>query len=171
MISNDLYGNGTLSAYESAKGYTRPVDPKVSPINVPQEIKTAQEEIISKRKFNLILRSKALHMPPLDVGDVAEVYIKNDKQKRGKRCAPKTVLSFHPRSGIFEVPGKQGKTLKVALEDVRYALSSPFAMDVARAMGDLDEEIESALPENVQQNPQTSSADLSDDEDRRVFYR
>ncbi len=73
MISNDLYGNGTLSVYESVKGYTRPVDPKVSPINVPQEIKTAQEEIIAKRKLNLILRSKALHMPALDVGDVVEV--------------------------------------------------------------------------------------------------
>ncbi len=109
------------------------------------KILNAQKELIAKRKLNRILRSKAVTPPTITVGDVVQVYLKSENAKRGSWSAPKTVVNFDPESGIVTLPGKNGKLLRPAIEDVRYAVASPFAADVQRANDELDDQIDDAL--------------------------
>ena len=83
-ISNDLYGNDVMSSHEIAKGYSRPVMSGGPPLSVPDELYRAHETLIAKRKLNLILRSKPSMSTPIKVGDMVEVFIKLQKEKRGK---------------------------------------------------------------------------------------
>ncbi len=124
---------------------TRPICSGKSPVIVPEEVLDAQKELTAKRKLNLILRSKSVQTPKIEVGDVVQVFIKNTGEKRGKWSSPKTVIDFNPKSGIVTLPGNGDRVLKVAAEDVRYALSSPFANDILRAKDDLDLLIDDAL--------------------------
>lgn len=55
-ISNDLYGSDTLSAYEMAKGFTKPLCVDQKPRPVDEELRNAHDELIAKRKLTLILR-------------------------------------------------------------------------------------------------------------------
>ena len=77
-----------LSAYEQAKGFTRPLDSK-TPAIVPYELKKAKLELVAKRKLNNILRSKSISEPRINVGDVIEIFIHPSKRKRKYWSQPK----------------------------------------------------------------------------------
>ncbi len=170
-ISNDLYGNGHCSAFECAKGYTRPICSGKMPVAIPQEVLDAQKERIAKRKLNLILRSKAVQDITLEIGDIVQVFLKQSGEKRGKWSDPKTVIDFNSKSGIVTVPGSRGQSMKVAVEDVRYALSSQLADEIRRASDDLDALIDNALAvgpdsdDGVEETvyPTTHNEDIIDD--------
>ncbi len=68
-ISNDLYGNDACSAYELAKGFSRPIEAGTTPKIIPVELLKARDVMIAKRKLNLILRSKSTSDLPLNIGD------------------------------------------------------------------------------------------------------
>ena len=78
----------------------------------------------AKRKLNLILKSKAVKLPPISVGDLVDVYVKLSHQKRGKWIGPKKVLSFNIDAQSITYPGKHGKNSTAALEDVRVAIEN-----------------------------------------------
>lgn len=80
-ISNDLYGSDTVSAYELAKGFTKTLERRQSPCPLPQYLRNAHDELVAKRKLNLILRSHATSSPPIQVGDMVHVYIKRGLEK------------------------------------------------------------------------------------------
>ncbi len=144
-ISNDLYGNDVMSAYESAKGFTRPIIPSSTTKKVPEDIRISQKELIAKRKRNLMLRPKTIRDPKLSVGDRVQVYIKDRNGKRGCWSEQKPVLHCDPQSGIVTFAGKQGRKLQPAVEDVRYALQSPFVVSVQNAVDQIDSEVHEAL--------------------------
>ena len=56
-ISNDLYGSDTLSAYEMAKGFSKPLIVDQRPIPIDDSLRAAHDELIAKRKLTLIMRS------------------------------------------------------------------------------------------------------------------
>lgn len=62
-ISNDLYGSHVLSAYELAKGLTRPHGS--TPLALPPDLFEAQETLVAKRKLSTILCSKSTVGIPL----------------------------------------------------------------------------------------------------------
>ena len=78
---------------------------------------------MAKRKLILILRSKSIAETPVNAGDLVQVFIKLQHEKRGKWTSAKPVLRFDKASGIVTVPGQNGKTIKAAVEDVRFAIS------------------------------------------------
>lgn len=53
-ISNDLYGNDTVSSFELAKGFTRPVFNCPAVSSVPDNVVEAHVNINEKRKLNRI---------------------------------------------------------------------------------------------------------------------
>lgn len=91
-ISNDLYGNDTMSAFELAKRFTKPVNSKPAELCVPINVIDAREQLQARRKLALIMRSKALTEVPVAIGDSVEIFQKKEKEKRGKWSQPKTVL-------------------------------------------------------------------------------
>lgn len=56
-ISNDLYGSDTLSAYEMAKGFSKPLLADQRPLPVDKSLPLAHEELIAKVILTLRMRS------------------------------------------------------------------------------------------------------------------
>lgn len=65
VISNDLYGSDTVTAFELAKGYTKPIESEKAVVPLPDDLRAAHDELVAKRKLNLILRSHSTSTPPL----------------------------------------------------------------------------------------------------------
>lgn len=120
-ISNDLYRSDTLSAYEMAKGYTKPLSVGQKPIPVDDELRNAHDELIAKRKLTRILRSNVYSSKEFQVGDFVQSFIDDGTSKRGSWTFPRKVISIDNVAGIISVPGRNGKTVKAAIEDVRAA--------------------------------------------------
>ena len=89
--SNDLYGNHVCSAHELAKGDTRWISSGSFPALVPFEILGAHSELRAKRKITRVLRSKATVDIPVKVGDLFQVFIKHQNDKRGNWSSSKVV--------------------------------------------------------------------------------
>ena len=93
-IFNDLYGNSIASAHELAKGYTRPAIPD-APQFIPASIRAAHDELIAKRKLNMITSFKAVQDPQVHVGDLIQAYTRLSNQKRGSWSAPSLYWSIY----------------------------------------------------------------------------
>lgn len=144
-ISNDLYGNNVASAHELAKGYTRPVTNDY-PRFLPQEIRKAHNEILAKRKLNLILTSKSISNPAVHVGDIVQVFLRLQNQKRGSWSEPQPVLEYDPSSGTVTVVASHGRRRQAAVEDTRHALSdNELAAEVQQAIDQLDSDVDANL--------------------------
>ena len=147
-ISNNLYGNEVMSAHELAKGYTYPIVIGTSPVPVPDEIVSAQDQLTAKRKLMRIMRSKAVKDEPVAPVDLVEIFIKHDKEKRGSWTSPRPVLSYVPESHTVVVSGKNGRKRTAALEDTRKAvLQDELAIKVQEAIDELNVSLDVALCE------------------------
>lgn len=120
-ISNDLYGNDTLSAFELARGFTKPVSTPTLVQALPNDIVTAHDSLQARRKLALMLRSKSMSEPVVTVGDTVEVYIKKDFEKRGEWSTAKPVLSVHQNGRSITVPGRNNQVRTIAFESTRLA--------------------------------------------------
>lgn len=139
-ISNDLYGNDIMSAFELAKGFTNPVASTPHACIVPDDVREARDKMQARRKLALILRSKAVQELPISVGDMVEVFQKKAHEKRGKWTREKPILSINHNARSICVPGKAGRQMTVAIEDVRPAFSqNSFAQYVQEGIDTLDE--------------------------------
>lgn len=90
-VANNLYENDVVSAYELAKGYTLPLTGDRALLSVPTELIEAHNVLKAKRKLNLILRSKAIELPSVSVGDLVDIFVKLNHQKWGRWIGPKKV--------------------------------------------------------------------------------
>lgn len=159
-ISNDLYGSDVLSSFELAKGFTKPLDEKDGLNVISNDLIDAHDTIKAKRKLNLILRSNALTEPQVGVGDLVEVFIKRQHEKRGKWSPPRVVLSYDPSSRTITVPGSHGKTISSAIEDTRFAIQdNPLAIQIQQSIDQIDAELEHV----------TDCTDENPDADEREF--
>ena len=121
-ISNVLYGNNLCSSYELAKGFRGPVENWKTPKTIPQDILKARDTLLSKRKLNLILRSKSIEDPLVKIDDLVQAFIKLQNEKRSSRAKAKPVLPYDKSSGIVAVPRKNSKKINASVEDVRFAI-------------------------------------------------
>lgn len=112
-ISNDLYGNNTLGAFEMARGYTKPVMCKTALSAVPDDVIDAHEKLRARRKLAFILNLKVVKEIPIQVGDLVEVYQKKQHEKRGKWSVPKPVISVDHAARSVTVPGKAERDVYV----------------------------------------------------------
>ena len=69
-----------IPAHEPAKGYSRPILSGHSKI-ITEEVKKEHENFLAKRKFTLILRSKATSELVFSVDDTIHVLIKSQQNK------------------------------------------------------------------------------------------
>lgn len=138
-ICNDLYGNDVLSAYELAKGFTRPVVSLSPPTPVPDEIIHAHQALLAIRKLTLILWSKAISDIPLTVGDIRQVFIKHQHQNRGHWSSKKPFLSYEHATPTVTVPGAHSRKLPAAVDDTRPAVSKDeLAASIQDPLDELD---------------------------------
>lgn len=121
-ISNDLNDTDTVSAFEIAKGNTKPLEPRQSIYPLTDDPRNAHDEPIAKRKLNLSLRFHATSSPRLKVGDMVQVYLKRVLEKRGRWSSPRVVLSIDPSAGSISVPGSANNQITVAFEEFRLAI-------------------------------------------------
>ena len=120
-ISNELYGNTVMSAFELAKGYSKPIFGK--PVAIPNEVINAYEAIQARRKLSRILNSKSTSEPSVNIGDLVEIYQHGQNNKRGQWSEAKQVIKVDKNNRTITVPGKNGKTVCAAFEDIRSTLS------------------------------------------------
>jgi hypothetical protein len=52
-------------------------------VAVPDPIRASQDELIAKRKLNLILKSKNIGDIDINIGDAVDVYVHATASKRG----------------------------------------------------------------------------------------
>lgn len=105
-----------------AKSYTRTIVHGTF-VQFPEGICVTHDELLSRWKLNVVLRSNAVRHKPLSVGDVINIRVTNDTRKRGTLSQAKPVLHFDVSSQMVTLPGAKGKYIHVATEDVRYAVS------------------------------------------------
>lgn len=149
-ITNDLYGNDVVSATELAKGYTRPIESGVLQRGLPAYIVSAHDTLVAKRKLTKILRSKTTQDEHVSPGDMVEVFIKRENEKRGKWSAAKPVLEFDAASGIVILPGTIGHKIKAAVEDVRSAITGDsLARKIQEAIDVVDVSLDTSVENTV----------------------
>lgn len=151
-ISNDLYGSEICSAFELAKGFTKPLT-EDGLTELPEDLREAHVNLQAKRKLTLILRSKATIDQQLSAGDSVNVYKKNQMQKRGKWLSSLPILSIDLVSGSICVPGANGRTITAAIEDVRPEIHhDTFAEAVQDGLDDLDSDLSEMFLTSVSPN-------------------
>lgn len=167
-ISNDLYGSDTLSSFEIAKGYTKPINPDETPQKITEELVRARDILSAKRKLTLIMRTKATADPILHAGDLVQIFVKKGHEKRGRWLSPRVVLSVDTNAGTVSVPGSNGHKVVAAVEDTRPAIvEDDFAASIVESIDQLDESIHEsieALTENYNQETPLDACSVSSDE-------
>lgn len=145
-VSNDMYGNDVISSFELCRGFSKPVLPMSSPVEIPDDIRNAHDELIAKRKLNLILRSKSSTKPELSVGDNVQIYVKNQPHKRGRWLSHRPVLSIDLDAETVTVPGSHGHTIKAAFEDTRIVnIDDDLVKSIIESIDEIDDRIESSI--------------------------
>ena len=165
QISNDLYRNDVCSSYELAKVFMRPLETGQLPKIIPEDLLNSRDIIMSKRKLNLILRSKSKTDTPVKIGDIVQVFVKLQHEKSGKWTNPKPVLNYDKQTGIVEVPGQNGRKIKAALEDVRFAVTdNEFAIKYQETVDSLDVSLGYSMDSITDESPDMihEPDDLSD---------
>lgn len=141
-IYNDLHGADALSAFEMAKGYSKPLLANQRPLPVDDELQKAHNELIAKRKLTLILRSNVYCTQSFKPGDFVQVYIKSGNEKRGKWTSPRQVLSINREAGSITVHDRAGNIISAAFEDCRAA---PNQSELTNAIQESIDELEENL--------------------------
>lgn len=121
-VSNDINGDDVLSAKELAKGRTCPVTPGPAPVIDSHALINTQKELVSRRKLTLIMRSKSVKDTPVSVGDLVQVSVKQQFDKRGKWLSSRPVLSYDVKSRTGTVSGSNVRAISGAIEDFRPAM-------------------------------------------------
>lgn len=118
-ISNDLYGNDTVSSSELAEGLSSPLLKETAIPSIPNDIVEAHINIVARRKLNRILRLHAFNTDSFKPGNMTQVYLKNDTAKLGSWSSPCIILSIDQEGGFVVAPGRSGKRASATFEDTR----------------------------------------------------
>ena len=145
-ISNVLYGNKKLSAYELAKGRSFPVNASVKLIEIPPDIEEAYKCLQAKRKLSLILNSNSVKDDAVHVGDLVDVFRKHGYPKREKWSDALPILSIDKNSNSVCLPGKNRRTICAAAEDIRPHISNyPLSSAVRESIDILEHELQNDI--------------------------
>ena len=165
-ISNDLYGNETKSAFELAKSFSKSISGKPIDNIIPDDVRNARDQLRARRKLALILRSKAVTEEPISIGDLVEIYQKKEHEKRGKWSAPKPVISVNTNAHSVTVPGRNGRNITVAFEDIRSAVRQDSFTQMVKDSSDVMTEI--IQDQIVADSPSENTADASESSEKEL---
>ena len=91
------------------------------------------------------------------------MYLKNEKDKRGKCLSSRSVLSIDQESGIVSVPISTGSSISVAVEDVRLSIvDDGLALHVCDTKDQLDRILEAVIDNIHGQSSDFDSSDIND---------
>lgn len=166
-ISNNLYGSDLTTSFEIAKGYSKPLVAYSTPNPISPDLINARNNLLAKRKFNLIMLTKATNNPVVSTGDLVHVYVLNGHDKRVRWSSPQVVQIIDRSAGTVSVPGMNGHTIVAAIEDfISAILDDDLATSIVELIDKLDIELEDALDMDeisAETNPITDfSADFAD---------
>lgn len=106
--------------FETAKCFFKQLLENKRPIYADEELQSANDELIDKRKWTLILRSNIYKSGDYYIDDMVEVNLKAGLKHR-KLTTPKLVEEIDTNSGTKTVPRRSGKLLCAPGEDDRAA--------------------------------------------------
>lgn len=89
---------------------------------IDQESINAQFQLEVKRKLIRFLCSKAVTEDRLQIGDLVEVILKCDSEKKSKWHTSQTVLLMNHSTGIVAAPGSFRRSFIEGFEGLRMAL-------------------------------------------------
>lgn len=143
-ISNDLYVSSTLSAFPLEHSHSFLMyDPAQA---VPQHFIDSRRTLAAKRNLGRILRARISQEISLVPGNMVKVFFKEDDDKRTRCRSPRVVLKVSHSSCTITLPESRVKTVQVAVEDVRPAITDgSFASHVRDAKASLDEDLSMML--------------------------
>lgn len=93
-ISDEMYGTDTPFAFEFANRYTKPTYNTFLPSATPAELISARDELKSKLKLTLMLRSDRTKPPKISPGDLVEVYVLDNNGKLGTFLTSRTMITY-----------------------------------------------------------------------------
>lgn len=162
-----MYGNDIASAYELAKGYTRPVG-HILPTSLPDEILSTHNQLHAACKLNRILRSNTLAQKKVKVGDLVQIYVKLEAQMRGNWYMPTPVLKYNESSQTVTVAGQKGRYVNAAVEDTRHAIApkNDFSMALQEALDICEKSIMEEVESIQLEEAKTYTNILSNEDDR-----
>lgn len=120
-VSNNLYVNDTISAFELSKGFRKPIIAKPKENVLHAEVIAAHNKLQARRKLSLILNPNALQEQHLNVRDFVEVYSKKQHEKRRTFTGAKQILCVDYTTQLGAVTGKNQRMRTVPIEDLRPA--------------------------------------------------
>lgn len=119
------------------------------------ELVDAQLQFETKRSLTRILRIKPIQYPVLRVGDLIDVYVKCDADKRRKWLMSRAILTIDRSSGTGTGPTENSHAIDAAFEEVCAALAEDsFEMMVQESIVTVDRKFASAFDDY------TSASDL-----------
>lgn len=127
----------------------------------PHEVYDAYENLNTKRKMALILKSKSIAEISVKVGDAVEVCQRN-LEKRGKWSLPKIVTAVDHDARTMRVPGKGKKDLSFAVEDIRLP---SFTIEFSRMVLEALDELGTQIDESIKNINEAEVADNGDAEE------
>lgn len=109
----------------------------------------------------MILKSKATFEEHVKIGAMIEVYQKTSLDKKGIWSTPKGFLKVDHDARSLIVPGKAGKHVTVAFEDVRKTISEEsFAHAVQQTIDSIDKTVEDEAQETSHEVTETVESGL-----------
>ena len=104
------------------------------------------EQLLSKRKLTLILRSEAVTDNPVRLGGLVKVYIKLQHEKRGHWSGFKPSQAYDHSSRTVSVPSANGRQIKAAIEDIHPSLpENELALAIQESLDALLSSLDSAI--------------------------
>lgn len=138
-ISSDLYGISAVSAFTSAKGFTKFVDRNIIH-GVFQLILEAQQKLVARRRLALNLKCRSCFEENVSARDMIEVYQYTGTNKKGVWSRHKIFFAVDDEAHSVALPGKSGYRVTVAVEDFVLVLhEESFAIVFRMAHNDIDE--------------------------------
>lgn len=132
---------------------SKPIDHSFLPQLTLAKLVHAHDELKAKRKLTLMLRSKVTRDSVVELGDLVQVFVKEGKDKRGKRLSTRVVLSVDNDFGIVSVLGSSGRPISAAAEDVRIAIVDD---ELAVCISETNDQLDRILGEAIKYLPEAN---------------
>lgn len=138
---NDLYSSETLSDFEMATSFTRPLNGAIH--EVYTYLFDRQSIFPAKSKTALDMPSKSTLVSNFSRGDLVDALVRNYMHKRKRWLNNCTVPSLDRSSSSIKVPASSGRTILVAIENKRPSISDKsFAALVREDNAEFDDKVD-----------------------------
>lgn len=110
---------------------------------ITDEIVKANDTLQSRRKLSMILNSKSISEPNHKIGDLVEIFQHRKNNKRGPWSSARKIIQIDDNNRTITVPGRNGKTVCAAFEDVRMPINNgDFSAEICEEIDQLNKVIE-----------------------------